>query len=277
MTGSPAYTVTNFNTVADSPTYKAQLDANSQVLKQLGAWFAPQPSSPAAMTVTVNAGSLFVGGAIVTQTAQTTGTITAPSGSNKRIDRVVIDGTTGAVSVITGTPTTGTPSAPAITAGKLPCAQIGPLLSSTTTIGTSLVIDERVPPAVSIATKSDMQTGTDNTKQVTPARTNDHDGVAKAWASWHWTGAAIVIDASFNVSSITRSGTGDYTINFTTAFATANYCVAGGAGEANATNVRFLSAPWGTQAVGSCRVIATDSSGVGADVAHANCAFFGRQ
>lgn len=148
MTGSPAYTLTNFNTVIDSPTYKAEIDANFQVLFQLGAWFAPQPNSPAAMNVQVNAGSLFVAGAVVAKTIQTTGTITAPTGSNKRIDRVVINATTGVISVVTGTPTAGTPTIPAIPGGSIPCCTIGsvasPLLSTTTSIGTSLVNDERV-------------------------------------------------------------------------------------------------------------------------------------
>lgn len=146
---SPAYTVTNFNTVLDSTTYKSQIDANSAVLQTLGAWFAPQPNSPAAMNVQVNAGALFVSGAVAAQALQTTGTITAPSGSNKRIDRVVINAATGAISVITGTPTTGTPAAPAITAGNLPCCQVGPLLSSTTAIGASLISDERAVSASS--------------------------------------------------------------------------------------------------------------------------------
>jgi len=35
------------------------------------------------------------------------------------------------------------------------------------------------------------------------------------------------IRASYNVSSVTRNGTGDYTMNFTNAMADANYCVVG--------------------------------------------------
>ena len=49
-------------------------------------------------------------------------------------------------------------------------------------------------------------------------------GSAKAWVNFNGTGT-VAIRASFNVSSITDNGTGDYTINFTTAFADANYCV----------------------------------------------------
>ena len=47
----------------------------------------------------------------------------------------------------------------------------------------------------------------------------------KAWVNFDGTGTP-AIRASFNVSSITDNGTGDYTVNFTTALADANYsCV----------------------------------------------------
>jgi len=39
--------------------------------------------------------------------------------------------------------------------------------------------------------------------------------------------STVSIRASYNVSSITDNGTGDYTVNFTTAFADANYSVNG--------------------------------------------------
>jgi len=48
-------------------------------------------------------------------------------------------------------------------------------------------------------------------------------GLAKAWVNFNGTGT-VAIRASFNVSSITDNGTGDYTVNFTTAMSDANYC-----------------------------------------------------
>ena len=44
----------------------------------------------------------------------------------------------------------------------------------------------------------------------------------KAWVNFNGTGT-VAIRASYNVSSITDNGTGDYTVNFTTALADANY------------------------------------------------------
>jgi hypothetical protein len=50
-------------------------------------------------------------------------------------------------------------------------------------------------------------------------------GTAKAWVNFNGTGT-VAIRASYNVSSITDNGTGDYTVNFTTAMADANYSIA---------------------------------------------------
>lgn len=48
------------------------------------------------------------------------------------------------------------------------------------------------------------------------------NGTAKAWVNFNGTGT-VAIRAAFNVSSITDNGSGDYTLNFTTSFADANY------------------------------------------------------
>lgn len=46
----------------------------------------------------------------------------------------------------------------------------------------------------------------------------------RAWVNFNGTGT-VAIAASFNVSSITDNGTGDYTVNFTTAMSDTNYAV----------------------------------------------------
>lgn len=45
----------------------------------------------------------------------------------------------------------------------------------------------------------------------------------RAWVNFNGTGT-VAIRAAGNVSSITDNGTGDYTVNFTTAMPDANYC-----------------------------------------------------
>lgn len=52
----------------------------------------------------------------------------------------------------------------------------------------------------------------------------------RAWVNFNGTGT-VAIRASFNVTSITDNGTGDYTANFTTAMSDVNYAVFGGANE----------------------------------------------
>jgi len=59
---------------------------------------------------------------------------------------------------------------------------------------------------------------------VSTSSANVIQGSAKAWVNFDGTGT-VAIRASYNVSSITDNGTGDYTINFTNALADANYCV----------------------------------------------------
>ena len=49
-------------------------------------------------------------------------------------------------------------------------------------------------------------------------------GTAKAWVSLQTAGGTVIVLQSFNVSSVTDAGVGQYTVNFTNAV-TANYCV----------------------------------------------------
>lgn len=51
---------------------------------------------------------------------------------------------------------------------------------------------------------------------------NAIQGSAKAWVNFNGTGT-VAIRRSYNVSSITDNGTGDYTVNFSNSMADANY------------------------------------------------------
>lgn len=70
---------------------------------------------------------------------------------------------------------------------------------------------------------------------------------ALAWVNFNGTGT-VAIRSSYNVSSITDNGTGDYTVNFATALADANYAICGlfsnasGVGGAGAININSTSA-----------------------------------
>jgi len=56
------------------------------------------------------------------------------------------------------------------------------------------------------------------------------NGSAKAWVNFNGTGTIAARD-SFNVTSLTDNGTGDYSVNFTNAMANANYAMSGAAGD----------------------------------------------
>lgn len=58
---------------------------------------------------------------------------------------------------------------------------------------------------------------------VSTSSANVIQGSAKAWVSWN--GANGTIRGAYNISSVTRNSTGQYTVNFTNALADANYCI----------------------------------------------------
>lgn len=68
---------------------------------------------------------------------------------------------------------------------------------------------------------------------------------AKAWVNFNGTGT-VAIRAAGNVGSITDNGTGDYTVNFTTAFADVNYAMAGSLEGASAPGSVFPYASGGS-------------------------------
>ena len=85
------------------------------------------------------------------------------------------------------------------------------------------------------------------------ATQNGMNGIAKAWVNYD--GVAQSVRASFNVSSVIYNGTGNYTVNFTTAFADANYTVIGSVGFTAGT-VIFRAMPDGVApTTTSCNVV----------------------
>tara|TARA_R100000231_G_scaffold5839_1_gene8907 strand:+ start:1238 stop:1642 length:405 start_codon:yes stop_codon:yes gene_type:complete len=93
-------------------------------------------------------------------------------------------------------------------------------------------------------------------------------GILRAWINYDGYGASI--RASYNISSVTDNGTGDYTFFIDTDFSDVNYCWTGTATTATGTettlrNIAFSTASSGTSnaahVVGSTRVsVATQNS-----------------
>jgi hypothetical protein len=78
-----------------------------------------------------------------------------------------------------------------------------------------------------LAVASDVDTGSSTSKVTTPAAVAGSAGHAKAWVKFTGQGSngACTINKSFNVASVSRIGTGSYTITFTNALADGNYCI----------------------------------------------------
>ena len=83
------------------------------------------------------------------------------------------------------------------------------------------------PPKGPYPPKSNEEKVSEGNNAVTEAKlaTNPQQGLAKAWVNFDGTGTLAIRD-SFNVTSVTDNGTGDYTVNFAAnALANANYCI----------------------------------------------------
>lgn len=288
--GVSTFTQPNFNTQTGEQ-YKTAIDDSFNVHNRLAGSFAPHQQDTADMTVAVDAGYILSAGTLSDIAAQSTATITAPT-SDPRIDRVVVDKATGAVSVIGGSEA-ASPSAPAVPSDKLFVCQVALTVGQTEIVNADIT-DERVASSsVSIDDISDINThstasnlqssdrfiiwdngssqnnavtwgtvlneiasdstsfnvsnfsssaivteseGIDSSDNDTSLPTSaavkdyvqnngvDQQQVAQAWVNFDGTGTVSIRD-SFNVSSITDNGNGDYTVNLTSAMASTDYVV----------------------------------------------------
>jgi hypothetical protein len=76
------------------------------------------------------------------------------------------------------------------------------------------------------------------------------NGSAKAWVNFNGTGTIAARD-SLNVSSLTDNGTGDYTVNFSSAFGAADYSfnsTGNGADDGYFTGMKAATAPTASSA-----------------------------
>ena len=80
-----------------------------------------------------------------------------------------------------------------------------------------------------------------------------NDAISKSWVNFNGVGVVAVRD-SFNVSSITDNGTGDYTVNFTNAMNNANYNTALSAGDATGQRTAQLFSSGGFPSISGVRV-----------------------
>lgn len=208
-------------------------------------------------------------------------------------DYVHITGSTGPVSAITlregqeitvvfdSTPTLVN-SANLILPGAVDLVATAGLVLSFRGEASSVVRCLTAPASVPVATTGEAQAGTSNVVFITPLRMREGFNASgsapvyacRAWVNFNGTGT-VAIRASGNVSSITNNGTGDYTVNFTTAMPDANYGMHITASRTSIASLgasasNFTTAP----ATGSVRV-STYAPGSGAeDALYASVSIF---
>jgi hypothetical protein len=117
---------------------------------------------------------------------------------------------------------------------------------------------------LTISTLSD---GTNST-----SATNCIQGSAKAWVNFN--GSTAVINASYNVSSITRNATGEYTVNFTNAMSDANYGFAISVCNIAGTATVYSQAQATPPTTTTIRFATTNTSGTTGDVDRASVTIF---
>ena len=112
---------------------------------------------------------------------------------------------------------------------------------------------------------------------------NGMTGIAKAWVNFTCPSGTLTINNQFNVLNITRNASGDYTINFSTAMANANYVPFMTTTSLSTSDARFNAGIVGavstgatTKTISQLRMFTSYnySSGGFADCAEINCGIF---
>jgi hypothetical protein len=96
--------------------------------------------------------------------------------------------------------------------------------------------------------------------------------LCRAWVNFNGTGT-VAIRASFNVSSITDNGTGDYTVNFITAMPDANYSVVS-IGNRSAAYITAINDTAAAPTASALRINTVNLSAVFADPPYVNISVF---
>jgi len=147
----------------------------------------------------------------------------------------LVSGTTTIVAMTSaGIAVTGTLSA----SGAVTLTTVLPVASGGTGVATSTGSGANV-----LGTSPTLATPTFDSAQLATVSGTAPLYMARAWVNFNGTGT-VAIRSSANVSSITDNGTGDYTVNFTTAMSDANYAASGTAmktvGTGDVSNMRVI-------------------------------------
>ena len=190
-----------------------------------------------------------------------------------------VNGTTTTGTITSGTTSLTVASASGITSGMY---VVGEGITPGTTVSSIVSTTVTLSANANATLSSDPVTFYSASKIVTPAVIGGQ--LCKAWVNFNGT-STVAIRASYNVSSITDNGTGDYTVNLTTALADANYSINGTAArtgttaQAGAGFTLTANDVVAARTSSACRLIVLVNAGDAAydtpiDSAHVNVAIF---
>lgn len=95
--------------------------------------------------------------------------------------------------------------------------------------GAGVLPSYQASTSIAAATQAEQEAGASTTVAVTPGRQHFHPSAAKAWLRFNSAGT---VAASYNITSVTDTGGGNWTVNIATDFSTGAYCgVAFGGGS----------------------------------------------
>ena len=160
----------------------------------------------------------------------------------------LVSGTTTIVALTSaGIAVTGTLTA----TGAVTLTTVLPVASGGTGVSTSTGTGANV-----LGTSPTMATPTFDSAQLATVVGTAPLYMARAWVNFNGTGT-VAIRASGNVSSITDNGTGDYTVNFTTAMADVNYAAFISSGQGSTSGWHEVGT---TKTTTTCNVFTTNHS-----------------
>lgn len=126
-----------------------------------------------------------------------------------------------------------------------------------------------------VATKAQQQAASSAANVVTPSQQQSHPSAAKAWVKFN--GITATGLATYNVSSITRNGVGDYTIGFTTPFANTDFVCTGMGSNDGTNDAALIRRANVAQTTTSMRFLFTNTPGTATDTNPGFITCFGLQ
>lgn len=241
------------NNVYSTPTYPNAASTSGKVIISDGTNFIT--STPTFPNASATAGKVIVSDG----TNWIASTPTFPNASATTGKIIISDGTNWIASTPTFPAAAGA-SGNVLTSNGTNWVSSAPATGSVTSVATAGLatggpITTTGTVTVTAAVKSDQTTATSTSVAVVPGVQQYHPSAAKVWIKYTTSGSTS-ITTSYNVSSLTDNGTGDTTINFTVAFANANYSYSVGCNNSLGFAASIEQNTSGAApATGSCRFV----------------------